>query len=362
MSKRSGLGRGLGALIPTEVSGVAESTLREIPISSIRPNPLQPRSRFDEEAMSSLAASIKEVGVLQPVLVRPVGDGEFELIAGERRWRAARRAGLQTMPALVETVSDASSLERALVENIQRADLGPLEEAAAYQQLIEDFSYTHEQVALRVGKSRAAVTNTLRLLQLPASVQSALAEGLITAGHARALLGTPDRALQEALARRIPSEGLSVRAVEEAVRQATVSEHLKSGIGVEPGVVSSDEEPRIAPSSNLYPDHAIATARPSVLGAGGERAEHGELLDGLTVEEPLPHQEASSSGQVASMKRPSLPPPGVVELEELLGDYLDTRVNVEVGGKRGRIVIEFADLDDLERIYKLMVMQKSSPS
>ena len=165
--------------------------MREVPIASIKPNPLQPRTRFDEEAMSSLAASIREVGVLQPVLVRETGDGEYELIAGERRWRAARRAGLQTIPVLVQSVSDVHSLEQALVENLHREDLNALEEAAAYQQLVDEFGYTHEQVAARVGKSRTAVTNTLRLLQLPAGVQRSLADGAISAGHARALLGHP---------------------------------------------------------------------------------------------------------------------------------------------------------------------------
>ncbi len=190
MARRSGLGKGLGALIPTEARD-RDSALRVVPMTSIKPNPLQPRTRFDEEAMSSLASSIREVGVLQPILVREIGEDEYELIAGERRWRAARRAGLQTMPVLVQSVSDVHSLEQALVENLHREDLNPLEEAGAFQQLVDEFGYTHEQVASRVGKSRTAVTNTLRLLQLPAGVQRALADGTISAGHARALLGTP---------------------------------------------------------------------------------------------------------------------------------------------------------------------------
>jgi ParB family chromosome partitioning protein len=208
VARRSGLGKGLGALIPAEVANDRTSILREVPISSIRPNPLQPRTRFDEEAMTSLASSIREVGVLQPVL-----------IAGERRWRAARRAGLQTMPVLVQTVSDVHSLEQALVENLHREDLNALEEAAAFQQLVDEFDYTHEQVAARVGKSRTTVTNTLRLLQLPAGVQRALADATISAGHARALLGTPDRTFQEELAKRAVAEGLTVRAVEDSVRR-----------------------------------------------------------------------------------------------------------------------------------------------
>ena len=221
MARRSGLGKGLSALIPTEVAGDRSTALREVPIGSIKPNPRQPRVNFDEDTMSSLAASIKELGILQPVLVRQVGGDaadDFELIAGERRWRAARRAGLQTIPVLVQTSDETRSLEQALVENLHRQDLNVLEEAAAYQQLIEEFGYTHDQVATRVGKSRTAVTNTLRLLQLPAGVQRLLAEGQITSGHARALLGTPDRGYQEVLAKMVVSDGLTVRAIEEMVR------------------------------------------------------------------------------------------------------------------------------------------------
>src|SRR6202050_4396601 len=221
MARRSGLGKGLSALIPSEATGESDSLLRVVPISHIRPNAFQPRSHFDEESMSSLATSIKEVGLLQPVLVRellPEEAGTYELIAGERRWRAARRAGLQTIPVLVQVADDVASLEQALVENLHRVDLNALEEAAAYQQLIDEFGLTHEQVATRMGKGRATVTNTLRLLQLPAGAQRALAERTISAGHARALLGTPDRTLQDKLVEQITSEGLSVRAVEEIVR------------------------------------------------------------------------------------------------------------------------------------------------
>src|ERR1700691_1719713 len=220
MARRSGLGKGLSALIPSEATGETDSLLRVVPISHIRPNAYQPRSHFDEESMGSLAASIREVGLLQPVLVREVeGDEEtYELIAGERRWRAARRAGLQTIPVLVQVADDVASLEQALVENLHRVDLNALEEAAAYQQLIDEFGLTHEQVATRMGKGRATVTNTLRLLQLPAGAQRALAERTISAGHPRALWGTPDRALQDKLVEQITSEGLTVRAVEEIVR------------------------------------------------------------------------------------------------------------------------------------------------
>lgn len=307
MARRSGLGKGLGALIPTEVSAGAGSALREVPISSIKPNPHQPRTRFDEETMSALAASIRELGLLQPVLVRPVPgqEGAYELIAGERRWRAARRAGLQTLPVLVREVgADAHSLEQALVENLHREDLGPLEEAAAYQQLIDDFGMTHEQVATRVGKSRAAVTNTLRLLQLPAGVQRALSDGTITAGHARALLATPDRALQEALVGRIVGEGLTVRQLEDLVR---ASEAAEDG----PAVASAAEQAAVVPGTTAGTTRASAPRR--------------------------------------------LPAPGVLELEELLSTHLNTRVKVELRNRRGRVVVEFATLEDLERIYRAMV-------
>ena len=220
MARPGGLGKGLGALIPSDATERGAATapgLQELPIAAIRPNPYQPRDRFDEEGIGALADSIREVGLLQPVLVRPAGDG-YELVAGERRWRAAHRAGLQMIPAIVRQTEDRRALQAALVENLQRAALNPLEEAAAYQQMIEDFSMTHEQVATTIGKSRAAVSNTLRLLQLPPSIQRALREDRLSMGHARALLGTPDRAFQEAIARRAIKEDLSVRAVEEAVR------------------------------------------------------------------------------------------------------------------------------------------------
>jgi len=305
MARRSGLGKGLGALIPGEVATEDDEVLREVPVGSIRPNSYQPRAHFDEEQLSSLASSIRELGVLQPILVRPLdGDEEaYELIAGERRWRAARRAGLATIPVLVRgATTDQSSLEQALVENLHRADLNALEEAAAYQQLIDEFGLTHDEVALRVGRSRTTVTNTLRLLQLPAGVQRVLAEGEISAGHARALLGTPDRSLQEQLAARIVAEGLSVRATEELVRNG----------GVEPAGV---QQPA--------PRHA-----------------------------PEPRRTAPKP----------LPPPGFLELEELLSNYLDTRVKVDLSARHGRLVVEFATLEDLERIYRQMLGAQASSS
>ncbi len=289
MARPGGLGRGLGALIPTGTVAEQAGGLADIPTAEIRPNPQQPREHFDEEALASLADSIREVGILQPVLVRAAEDGGFELIAGERRWRAARRVGLQTVPAMVRVADDAAMLQHAIVENIQREELNPLEEAAAYQQLIEDFSLTHDDVATRVGKSRTTITNTLRLLQLPPSIQRSLKDGTIRMGHARALLGTPDRGFQEQLARRVVAEDLSVRQVEEAIRSRQES-----------------------PSSNT--EVAAAASDP-----GGR-----------------------------------LRPPGLLELEELLGDYLETRVRISMGARHGRVQIEFANLEDLERIYRAM--------
>ena len=290
--KRSGLGRGLGSLIPTSPTGESGSVLRDIPLSQIRPNQHQPRSHFDEEALSSLVDSIKGVGVIQPVLVRQTEDG-FELIAGERRCRAARRAGLQTIPAVVQTADDAASLERALVENLHREDLNALEEAAAYKQLIEDFHLTHEEVSQKVGRSRAAVTNSLRLFQLPPSLQRRIRDGELSSGHARALLMTPDRELQEELGDLAVTENLSVRALEELVR------------------------------SKLHDE-----------------------ADGLEGEDGL---------EGVQRRGTSVRPAGILELEQLLADRLSTRVQVDITKRRGRILIEFADITDLERIYRSML-------
>tara|TARA_Y100000817_G_scaffold184205_1_gene143950 strand:- start:248 stop:1129 length:882 start_codon:yes stop_codon:yes gene_type:complete len=227
--EKTGLGRGLGALIPStstskEGSYYSEATgYQEVPIGSISVNPYQPRDVFDEDALNSLSLSIREVGVLQPVLIRRKSSDTFELIAGERRWRAAKRAGKETIPAIVRDVEDLTSLEHALVENLHRQDLGPLEEAAAYQQLIDDFQLSQEAVAKRVGKSRPAIANALRLLQLPSSVQGFLMDGRLTAGHARALLGLPSRQEQDQLADRAIKENLTVREVEKIVRDGSVS-------------------------------------------------------------------------------------------------------------------------------------------
>ena len=227
--EKTGLGRGLGALIPStstskEGSYYSEATgYQEVPIGSISVNPYQPRDVFDEDALNSLSLSIREVGVLQPVLIRRKSSDTFELIAGERRWRAAKRAGKETIPAIVRDIEDLTSLEHALVENLHRQDLGPLEEAAAYQQLIDDFQLSQEAVAKRVGKSRPAIANALRLLQLPSSVQGFLMDGRLTAGHARALLGLSSRQEQDQLANRAIEENLTVREVERIVRDGSVS-------------------------------------------------------------------------------------------------------------------------------------------
>lgn len=214
--RKAGLGRGLEALIPTAVSGETPEFL-QVRVDEIEPNPQQPRSRFDEERLDELSASIREVGVLQPVIVTSSEEG-YVLIAGERRWRAAQRAGLETIPAVVRETAADDTLVEALVENLQRQDLTPLEEAHAYRQLLENYGMTQEQVAGRVGKSRPAVSNTLRLLQLPGPVQTMVDSGALTAGHARALLGLDDKKYAIHLAEKAVSEGWSVRQVEDAVR------------------------------------------------------------------------------------------------------------------------------------------------
>ncbi len=299
MARRTGLGKGLGALIPEgdQEDGTNEEQLsgplRSVAVSSIQPNRFQPRTVFAEESLESLAASIKEMGVLQPLIVRSIegSDDSYELIAGERRLRAAALAGLEVVPVLVQDdVNDRLSLEQAVVENLHRVDLHPLEEAAAYQQLIDDFDLTHEQVATRVGKSRATVTNTLRLLNLGEAAQVALANGSISAGHARALLALSDADEQSALVSKVVKNDLSVRATEELIRLAA--------------------EPK----------------------------------------GPTPIETKATPMGTVSPLRP-VPDASVAELERLLEDYLDTRVHVDLRGRNGKIVIDFADLDDLERIY-----------
>lgn len=306
MARKGGLGRGLTALIPSaeEPTGGVGAGLKEISITSVHPNPMQPRHVFDEETLEGLVESIRELGVLQPILVRASDEG-YELIAGERRWRAAKRVGLPTIPAIVKTVDDVSSLEQALVENLHRQDLNALEEAAAFQQLIDDFGLTQEEVAKRVGKSRSAVANHLRLFQLSPAVQKLVGEGLISAGHAKALLGHPDRAYQEGLARKVVSESLSVREIEQLVKERL---DLEAGLGSGGG---SSEGPSTPP-------------------AGEDKG-------------------SDDDGQR------QLRPPGLLELEELLASHLDTRVSIAMTAKRGKVTVDFANLEDLERIYRLIM-------
>lgn len=228
MNRPSGLGRGLGALLPTASPG--QSGLMELKLSAVVPNPRQPRGHFDEQQLEELALSLREVGVLQPILVRPLDDGRFEIIAGERRYRAARLAGFEEIPAIVRQTDDTRLLTEALVENIHRADLNPLEEAAAYQQLLDDFGMTHEQLAEKVGKSRSAISNALRLLGLPPALQHRVASGTLSAGHARALLAL-DARQQEALAQRIVAEDLSVRQTEEIVRRLLAGADTGAALG-----------------------------------------------------------------------------------------------------------------------------------
>jgi ParB family transcriptional regulator, chromosome partitioning protein len=254
----------------------------EVPLEAITPNPRQPREVFDEDALAELVTSIKEVGLLQPVVVRQLGPERYELIMGERRWRACREAGLERIPAIVRATDDEKLLLDALLENLHRAQLNPLEEAAAYDQLLKDFSCTHDQLADRIGRSRPQVSNTLRLLRLSPSVQRRVAAGVLSAGHARALLSVEDGEEQDRLAHRIVAEGLSVRAVEEIV----------------------------------------------------------------TMTNSSPRSAAKSKGPRAG-KRVS---PALDDLAGRLSDRFETRVKVDLGQKKGKIVVEFASVDDLERI------------
>jgi ParB family transcriptional regulator, chromosome partitioning protein len=303
-TERRGLGRGLGELFqrtepqpaPASANGQSEtaalapvpvgSYFAELPLDSISPNPRQPRTVFDEEAMNELVESIREVGMLQPIVVRPMGGARFELVMGERRWRAAQQAQVETIPAIVRETADHELLRDALLENLHRAQLNPLEEAAAYQQMLEDFGCTQEELASRIKRSRPQISNTIRLLRLPPTVQRRVAAGVISAGHARALLALEDPAGQERLAQRVVAEGLSVRAVEELV---TVGE-------------TADRSPR-------------------------------------------------------RQRQPRLVAPKVKDLADRLSDHFETRVRVTLGRTKGRIVIEFATVDDLERIVALIEKQ-----
>ena len=310
--RKGGLGRGLAALIPTRPdegvdgsvrNGTPASSadpaaprraprdgspfaaeLREIEIGAIVPNPQQPRTQFDDESLGELEHSIREFGLLQPIVVRETTPGSFQLVMGERRWRAAKRVGLRRVPAIVRQTADDAMLRDALLENIHRVQLNPLDEAAAYEQLLVEFGVTHTELADRLGRSRPVVTNTIRLLRLPVSVQRRVAAGVLSAGHARALLGLDDAGQQEELAARIVAEGMSVRATEEAV----------------------------------------------------------VLLRRETPDKPR------------AVKRRPMQAPGLQDLAERLSDRFDTRVKVELGQRKGRIVVEFGSVEDLERIAELM--------
>jgi len=283
-AKKGGLGTNLDSLIPTSltVGGMEVAEQNQVPISSISPNPRQPRTVFDEDALNELIASIKEIGILQPPVVRQVSPGRYELIMGERRFRAAKAAGLTSIPVIIRQTPDNELLREALIENIHRSQLNPLEEAAAYAGLLNDFGYTHDELATKLGRSRPLISNMLRLLNLPATVQRKVAAGVISAGHARALLGLSDEKEIEKLANRIVAEGLSVRATEEIV--ATTGPAKKS---------------------------AKTKAKVGISGAA-----------------------------LASV--------------ELLSDYLDTRVSIEQGKGKGKITIEFAGSEDLQRIVDLI--------
>ena len=253
MGRRSGLGRGLEALIPA-AEGQAAAGLQQVPVAAITPNPLQPRTAFDPEALAELAASIREHGLIQPLIVTRQGPERYQLIAGERRWQAARMAGMATVPVIVKEATPQQALELALVENIQRADLNPLEEAAAFRQLVDEFGLSQEQVAERVGKSRVAVTNTLRLLRLPAEVKQALADGTIQEGHARALLGLPTSQAQVAAVQLVVKRALSVRQTEELVRRTVEPPQPKSAEAQPPEARSLEEHfrARLGTKVQLY--------------------------------------------------------------------------------------------------------------
>jgi len=328
-TKQRGLGRGLGSLIPTappppdDAEGAVESTEKagssagrpsetgagagsgqspagariedpalkpvagayfvELPVSQVHPNAVQPRQVFDEDEMAELVHSIKEVGLLQPVVVRPSGPDTYELVMGERRWRATQQAGLEKIPAIVRETDDTDMLRDALLENLHRSQLNPLEEASAYQQLLDDFSCTHEELAARIGRSRPQISNTIRLLRLSPAVQRRVAAGVLSAGHARSLLAVADPDEQDRLAQRVVSEGISVRGLEE--------------------IVALGE-----------PEKKTTRRGPSV----------------------------------------RTPPPGLAEISDRLSDRFDTRVKVDLGRTKGKITVEFATAEDLQRIVEIM--------
>jgi ParB family transcriptional regulator, chromosome partitioning protein len=290
MSKRGGLGRGLSALIPgAPEAGEATSGLMEVPVNAVSPNPKQPRTRFDDETIATLAASIREVGILQPLVVRRAGDGRYELIAGERRLRAAKAAGLASVPIVLRDSEDADLLREALIENIHREDLNPIEQAEAFKALLGELGLKQEELADRVGVSRSHIANTIRLLALPLEVQQLLADEKITAGHARAVLSLGDKEAMTSLATRIAAEDLSVRQTEDVVRRFLEVPQ------------ATEDKKRVAESITAKPDANLA------------------------------------------------------EVEEILSEQLATRVSIQMGAKRGKVVIEFGSPDDLERIVSEII-------
>ena len=290
MSKRGGLGRGLSALIPgAPEAGEAPAGLMEVPVNAVGPNPKQPRTKFDDDTIAALAASIREVGILQPLVVRRAGDGRYELIAGERRLRAAKAAGLASVPIVLRDSEDADLLREALIENIHREDLNPIEQAEAFKALLGELGLKQEELADRVGVSRSHIANTIRLLALPLDVQQLLADDKITAGHARAVLSLGDKDAMSSLATRIAGEDLSVRQTEEVVRRFV-------------------EAPRDA-------------------------AEKRRVAEAITEQ----------------------PDANLAEVEEILSEQLATRVSIQMGAKRGKVVIEFGSPDDLERIVSEII-------
>jgi ParB family chromosome partitioning protein len=290
MSKRGGLGRGLSALIPgAPEAGEASSGLMEVPVNAVGPNPKQPRTRFDDDTIAALAASIREVGILQPLVVRRAGDGRYELIAGERRLRAAKAAGLASVPIVLRDSEDADLLREALIENIHREDLNPIEQAEAFRALLDELGLKQEELADRVGVSRSHIANTIRLLALPLDVQQLLADDKISAGHARAVLSLGDKDAMSSLAVRIAAEDLSVRQTEDVVRRFVEAPEQAA------------EKKRVAESITEQPDSNLA------------------------------------------------------EVEEILSEQLATRVSIQMGAKRGKVVIDFGSPDDLERIVSEII-------
>lgn len=287
MSRPGGLGRGLGALIPAAAPG--QSGLVTVPLRDLRPNPRQPRDSFDESGLRELAHSLREVGMLQPIVARPVGEGRYQIVAGERRFRAAQMAGLHEVPVVVRHTGDEQLLTEALVENVHRADLDPIEEATAYRQLLDDFGLTHDALAVKLGRSRSAISNSLRLLALPEEVRELVVAGTLSAGHARAILGAPDADTQVRIASQVVAEGMNVRATEELVRR-------------------------------------IAERR-----AWGSEALRRDLAS-----------DARERG-----RRP------FADLENRLVDALATKVVITGSAARGRVVIEFAGSEDLERLLEI---------